>query len=96
MQLQRVNQLKNRDFMVNHGYDPSEGPSNPNSRTIEVPKECFDMIMGKGGDTLKGIQYNSGAKKVELASNVQPNSNFINVYVDGSYEAYLQVNLIGH
>lgn len=79
---------------MNHGLDPADGPSNPNAKSIAVPNECIDMIMGKGGDTLREIQYTSGAERVELAAHMTPGTNSRNVYVDGNYEAFLTVVLL--
>ena len=31
---------------------------------IEVPNDCVGLVIGKGGDTIKMLQTNSGAKKV--------------------------------
>lgn len=87
-----VEQQKNRDFLINHGLDAGLGPSNPNSRTIVIPDDCVQMVLGKGGDTLQDIQYSSGAHRVELASAVTPGTTQRNVYVDGSKEAYKKVS----
>jgi hypothetical protein len=86
--------LKNKDFLINNGLDAGQGPSNPNARSIAVPNECIHMVLGKGGDTLKEIQYTSGAERVELSTVVTPGTNSRNVYVDGSYEAYTKVKAL--
>lgn len=90
-QLRVVQQLKNKEFLINNGLDAGQGPSNPNARSIAVPSECIHMVLGKGGDTLKEIQYTSGAERVELSTVVTPGTNSRNVYVDGTYEAYMKV-----
>lgn len=76
---------------MNNGLDAALGPSNPNARRIAVPNECVFMVMGKGGETLQQIQYESGALRVELASRPTPGTNSRDVYVEGSYDAYLKV-----
>ena len=79
---------------MNNGLDAALGPSNPNARPIAVPNECIYMVMGKGGETLQQIQYDSGALRVELASRPSPGTNSTEIYVEGSYDAFLKVKSV--
>lgn len=89
-----VADLKNKEYLVSHGLDGVSGPTDPNARTISIPNECVNIIMGNGGDTLRDIQYNAGAEKVELSANITPGTNSRNVYVLGTYESFTNVNHI--
>lgn len=86
-----VADIKNKEYLVTHGLDSVAGPTDPNAKQISIPNECVNIIMGNGGDTLKEIQYNAGAEKVELSANITPGTNSRNIYVIGSQEAYLNV-----
>ena len=38
------------------------GPPSPYAYIIPVPNDCVGLIIGKGGDTIRQLQMDSGAK----------------------------------
>ena len=38
------------------------GPPNPNAYVVPVPNDCVGLIIGKGGETIRNLQLQSGAK----------------------------------
>jgi KH domain len=51
----------------------------------------FKLTKGKGGETIKRLQAQSGATKVQVAANNAPGSEFRNVFIEGTDEAYRKV-----
>ena len=43
-------------------YDNSRGGQGGSTKTIQVPSQAVGMIIGKGGETIKDLQRNSGCK----------------------------------
>jgi transcription antitermination factor NusA-like protein len=67
------------------------GPPSPDAFIIPVPNDCVGLVIGKGGETIKQLQLQSGAKKVQVAADSAPNTNTRNVFVEGDREAYERV-----
>lgn len=74
------------------------GPPSMDAKAISVPKDCIGLvigkiliILGKGGETIKRLQAQSGATKVQVAANNAPGSEFRNVFIEGTDEAYRKV-----
>lgn len=63
------------------------GPPSPNAQIIYVPNDCVGLIIGKGGDTIRHLQQKTGCK-VQVAKREIPNSNFRNVFIEGSPERF--------
>lgn len=63
------------------------GPPSPYAYIIPVPNDCVGLIIGKGGDTIRQLQMESGAK-IQVAKKEIPNSNLRNVFVEGTPEKY--------
>ena len=63
------------------------GPPSPYAYIIPVPNDCVGLIIGKGGETIRSLQMESGAK-IQVAKKEIPNSNLRNVFVEGPPEKY--------
>ena len=63
------------------------GPPSPYAYIIPVPNDCVGLIIGKGGETIRQLQMESGAK-IQVAKKEIPNSNLRNVFVEGSTDKY--------
>eukprot|EP00828_Plagiopyla_frontata_P014605 TRINITY_DN1910_c0_g1_i2.p1 TRINITY_DN1910_c0_g1~~TRINITY_DN1910_c0_g1_i2.p1 ORF type:complete len:496 (+),score=81.54 TRINITY_DN1910_c0_g1_i2:284-1771(+) len=63
------------------------GPPSQDAFIIPVPNDCVGLVIGKGGETIKMLQVNSGASKVQVAADSAPNSNTRNVFVEGDRES---------
>jgi len=63
------------------------GPPSPNAYIIPVPNECIGLIIGKGGETIRQLQQESGAK-IQVAKKEIPNTNIRNVFVEGAPDRY--------
>jgi len=67
------------------------GPPSPDAFIIPVPNDCVGLVIGKGGDTIKQLQQQSGATKVQVAMESEPGSNYRNLFVEGEGRAYERV-----
>ena len=54
---------------------------------MSVPNECVGLIIGKGGETIRQLQQESGAK-IQVAKKEIQNTGFRNVFVDAPPERY--------
>jgi len=99
-QLKMVAQLKNDpnfqpDKQPPEPSDPSLttpfGPPSPNAFVIAVPNDCVGLVIGKGGETIKMLQTNSGARRVQVAVDSAPGSGVRNLFVEGDRESYDRV-----
>ena len=63
------------------------GPPSPYAYIIPVPNDCVGLIIGKGGDTIRQLQMESGAK-IQVAKKEIEGSNLRNVFVEGPPEKY--------
>lgn len=52
-----------------------------------MPNECVGLIIGKGGETIRQLQQESGAK-IQVAKKEMQNTGVRNVFVDGPSERY--------
>ncbi len=52
-----------------------------------MPNECVGLIIGKGGETIRQLQQESGAK-IQVAKKEIPNTGIRNVFVDGPQDRY--------
>ncbi len=64
------------------------GPPAPDAYIIEIPNDCVGLVIGKGGETVRRLQDDSGAKKVQVAADTAPGSNSRNIFVEGDRQAY--------
>ena len=102
-QLRLVAQLKNDpDVLISKGItlangepDPSMttpyGPPNPDAFVVRVPNDCVGLVIGKGGETIRQLQMQSGAKKVQVAVDSAKGAGYRNLFVEGDREAYDRV-----
>lgn len=65
-------QSKKVDFGLGSFYG-SHGP--PESRKVEIPNAKVGLVIGKGGDTIKQIQLQSGAR-VQITKDMDHNPNY--------------------
>jgi far upstream element-binding protein len=79
------------DFKVDLSLTTPYGPPSPDAYVIPVPNDCVGLVIGKGGDTIKMLQVNSGARKVQVAADSNPNSSTRNVFVEGDRESINRV-----
>jgi far upstream element-binding protein len=63
------------------------GPPSPYAYIIPVPNDCVGLIIGKGGDTIRQLQMESGAK-IQVAKREIENTNLRNVFVEGPTDKY--------
>jgi len=63
------------------------GPPSANAIIVEVPNECVGLIIGKGGETIRQLQQDSGAK-IQVAKKEAPNKRARYVFVDGPQDRY--------
>lgn len=54
---------------------------------MPVPNECVGLIIGKGGETIRQLQVESGAK-MQVAIKESGNSGLRNVFIEGPPEKY--------
>ncbi len=54
---------------------------------MPVPNECVGLIIGKGGETIRQLQQESGAK-IQVAKKEIANTHVRNVFVDGPEDRY--------
>jgi far upstream element-binding protein len=63
------------------------GPPSPFAHIIPVPNECVGLIIGRGGETIRQLQVESGAK-IQVAKREVLNTNMRNVFIEGPPEKY--------
>ena len=63
------------------------GPPGGDAYIIPVPNDCVGLVIGKGGETIKMLQVQSGARKVQVAADSAPGSNCRNVFVEGEKDS---------
>ena len=63
------------------------GPPSPFAHIIPVPNECVGLIIGRGGETIRQLQVESGAK-IQVAKSEVLNTNMRNVFIEGPPEKY--------
>ena len=63
------------------------GPPSPYAYIIPVPNDCVGLVIGKGGETIRTLQQESGAK-IQVAKKEIPNSTLRNVFVEGPPDKY--------
>ena len=63
------------------------GPPSPFAHIIPVPNECVGLIIGRGGETIRQLQVQSGAK-IQVAKREVLNTSMRNVFVEGPPENY--------
>eukprot|EP00362_Geleiidae_sp_MMETSP1317_P000609 CAMPEP_0201284866 /NCGR_PEP_ID=MMETSP1317-20130820/87472_1 /ASSEMBLY_ACC=CAM_ASM_000770 /TAXON_ID=187299 /ORGANISM="Undescribed Undescribed, Strain Undescribed" /LENGTH=81 /DNA_ID=CAMNT_0047606833 /DNA_START=192 /DNA_END=437 /DNA_ORIENTATION=+ len=54
---------------------------------IPVPNDCVGLVIGKGGDMIKRLQSESGAR-IQVAKESAPGAATRNVFVEGPLECY--------
>ena len=67
------------------------GPPNPDAFVVRVPNDCVGLVIGKGGETIRQLQMQSGAKKVQVAVDSAKGAGYRNLFVEGDREAYDRV-----
>ena len=63
------------------------GPPSPMAYIIPVPNDIVGLIIGKGGDTIRQLQAESGAK-IQVAKAEVKDSGTRNVFVEGPDDKY--------
>ena len=63
------------------------GPPSPQAYVIPVPNECVGLIIGKGGEMIRALQLESGAK-IQVAKSMIPDTSQRNVFVEGPLDKY--------
>jgi far upstream element-binding protein len=63
------------------------GPPSADAYIIPVPDDIVGLIIGKGGETIRNLQIESGAK-VQVALKAVEDTGMRNVFVDGPDENY--------
>ncbi|CAI2365333.1 unnamed protein product [Moneuplotes crassus] len=63
------------------------GPPSPFAHIIPVPNECVGLIIGRGGETIRHLQVESGAK-IQVAKKEVENTSMRNVFIEGPPEKY--------
>ena len=64
------------------------GPPSPFAYILQIPNHCIGLIIGKGGETIRNLQAQTGAK-VQIAKKESPHEpNKRNVFIEGPTEKY--------
>ncbi|TNV86104.1 hypothetical protein FGO68_gene7761 [Halteria grandinella] len=63
------------------------GPANPNAYIVPVPHDCVGLIIGKGGETIRNLQIQSGAK-IQVAKKEIQGTKMRNVFIEGTFERF--------
>jgi far upstream element-binding protein len=91
-QLQQVSQINQGIAITTDDNDPSMttpyGPPSSEAFVIRVPNDCVGLVIGKKGETIRQLQIESGAKKVQVATDSSREAGFRNLFVEGDREAY--------
>jgi len=64
------------------------GPPSEDAFVIRVPNDCVGLVIGKSGETIRQLQMQSGAKKVQVAAESNKGADYRNLFVEGDREAY--------
>lgn len=83
--------LSEEPYKVDLSLTTPYGPPSQDAYIIPVPNDCVGLVIGKGGDTIKMLQVQSGARKVQVAADSGPNSTTRNVFVEGDRESISKV-----
>lgn len=70
---------------LNKAKERAGVPNNPNACTIKVPHELVGMLIGRGGETIKELKKESGAR-VDIAKEASDNSQDRMVHISGPPE----------
>ena len=63
------------------------GPPSALAYIIPIPDDCVGLIIGKGGETIRQLQLESGAK-VQVAKKMIEDTGMRNVLVEGPDEKF--------
>lgn len=63
------------------------GPPSALAYIIPIPDDCVGLIIGKGGETIRQLQLESGAK-VQVAKKMIEETGMRNVFVEGPDEKF--------
>jgi len=63
------------------------GPPNPYCYVYAIPNDCVGLLIGKGGETIRNLQVQSGAK-VQVARKEVAGSETRNVFIEGPADRY--------
>lgn len=69
------------------------GPPSHDAFVIAVPKDCVGLVIRRFGETIRRLQVESGAAKVQVAADNKPGAEFRNVFVESTEDACQKVNL---
>lgn len=90
----RINQLKSVEEPnngINDGIDDTlktpYGLPSSSARIFKVPDDCVGLIIGKGGETIRKLQQESGAK-IQVAKKEIAQTGMRNVFIEGAPERY--------
>eukprot|EP01017_Pseudomicrothorax_dubius_P040922 TRINITY_DN6495_c0_g1_i1.p1 TRINITY_DN6495_c0_g1~~TRINITY_DN6495_c0_g1_i1.p1 ORF type:complete len:568 (+),score=130.25 TRINITY_DN6495_c0_g1_i1:41-1744(+) len=61
------------------------------NQRVSVPSDCIGLVIGKGGETIKMLQTESQAKRVQVAPEDPKDNGMRYIYVEGDEEAFLKV-----
>jgi len=93
-QLKIVAQIKNTDPLAEGTTEDGDlslttpyGPPSHDAFVIAVPKDCVGLVIGRFGETIRRLQIESGATKVQVAADNKPGAEFRNVFVEGTEDA---------
>jgi transcription antitermination factor NusA-like protein len=93
-QLKIVAQIKNTDPLGAETTEDGDmslttpyGPPSHDAFVIAVPKDCVGLVIGRFGETIRRLQVESGATKVQVAADNKAGAEFRNVFVEGTDEA---------
>lgn len=95
------NALQNYDInnlAVPSADQPSSNPYGGISEdafVIPIANEYVGLIIGKGGEKIRSIQAESGAKKVQMANQSEPGTSHRNLFIEGDESSLERVkNLV--
>jgi far upstream element-binding protein len=98
-QLKIVAQIKNTDPLEQPTDDMDlslttpYGPPSHDAFVIAVTKDCVGLVIRRFGETIRRLQVESGAAKVQVAADNKPGAEFRNVFVESTEDACQKVNL---
>eukprot|EP00826_Nyctotherus_ovalis_P064844 TRINITY_DN951_c0_g1_i1.p1 TRINITY_DN951_c0_g1~~TRINITY_DN951_c0_g1_i1.p1 ORF type:complete len:486 (-),score=157.97 TRINITY_DN951_c0_g1_i1:177-1634(-) len=90
----RKNQLQNIEEPNSELYGAIDdslltpyGLPSTSARILKVPDDCVGLIIGKGGETIRRLQQDSGAK-IQVAKKEIAQTGMRNVFIEGAPERY--------
>jgi rRNA processing protein Krr1/Pno1 len=90
----RKNQLQNIEEPNSELYGAIDdslltpyGLPSTSARILKVPDDCVGLIIGKGGETIRKLQQESGAK-IQVAKKEIAQTGMRNVFIEGAPERY--------